>query len=152
MFDMNRVREYFNTPVEELIQKADAVCRENLGNLVWLRGLIEFSNYCSMDCNYCGIRHSNCNVHRYRIEEEGIIDIVLKGWQAGLSTFVLQSGEDSYYTIPKLCSMISSIKDKTEGKAAVTLSCGIRSRQQFSELKKAGCDRYLMRFETADES
>ncbi len=145
---------YKKATLSELINAAGLVCYENHGNDVWLRGLVEFSNYCKMDCLYCGIRHSNSKVTRYRLLPEQIISIAKKGYENGLRTFVLQSGEDSYYTTDVLCSIIEGIKAGTGNNGddvAITLSCGIRSRKDYELLKNAGADRYLIRFETSDK-
>jgi len=142
---------YDNCTIEELSVKANEICLKNYGNKVFLRGLIEFSNYCDKDCLYCGIRNSNGNVKRYRLTEDEIINAVTEGFKSGLKTFVLQSGEDEYFTIDKLAKIIEQIKTNTDGQAALTLSVGIKTKKEFNELKKAGADRYLLRFETSDE-
>ena len=134
---------------DELYAKADQVCRENYKGKVYLRGLIEFSNYCSQDCLYCGIRRSNAGVNRYRLTEEEILESVEEGYNRDFRTFVLQSGEDPYFTTERLCRLIGRIKSINDD-IAVTLSAGIRSRQSYSDLKQSGCDRYLIRFETSD--
>ena len=133
----------------ELFSRADHVCRENYGRKVFLRGLVEFSNHCTQDCLYCGIRKSNCNVHRYRLTEDEIVETVIEGYEGGFRTFVLQGGEDPCFTTERLCRLIARIKS-IDDDAAVTLSAGIRSRESFRSLKGAGCDRYLIRFETSD--
>jgi biotin synthase len=150
--NINNVIDFYkNAPYAELLKKANEVCKNNYGNKVYLRGLIEFSNYCTEDCLYCGIRKSNYKVNRYRLTEDEIIKTVEEGYKSGLKTFVLQSGEDNYFTIKKLVSIITKIKSVTEGVAAITLSCGIKTKSQYKEIKSAGCDRYLMRFETSDK-
>ncbi len=141
---------YKHATDDELFREADRVCRRNYGDAVYLRGLIEFSNYCSMNCHYCGIRSDNSEVNRFRLSIEEIASIVENGYKAGLKTFVLQSGEDPYYNGERLSELIQEIKRLTEGKAAVTLSCGILSKDEFKRIKDAGCDRYLMRFEVSD--
>ncbi|HOV14820.1 MAG TPA: [FeFe] hydrogenase H-cluster radical SAM maturase HydE [Spirochaetota bacterium] len=143
---------YKSSQTDELINKADEVCRTVYGDKVFLRGLIEFSNYCDKDCLYCGIRNSNTTVHRYRLTENEIIQTVKEGFKSGLKTFVLQSGEDDWYSQKKLCYIIDEIKKVTDNEAALTLSCGIKTKSQYGELKSAGCDRYLIRFETSDEN
>lgn len=143
---------YKKSSTDELSKRADEVCRSVYGDAVFLRGLIEFSNYCDKECLYCGIRHSNTNVHRFRLTEDEIIATVRDGYNSGLKTFVLQSGEDNWYSQKKLCYIIEEIKKVTDNVAALTLSCGIKTKSQYKELKSAGCDRYLIRFETSDES
>jgi len=142
---------YKHSTTEELIGKAKEICSVKYDNKVFLRGLIEFSNYCDKDCLYCGIRNANANVHRYRLTEKEIIDTVKLGYDKNLKTFVLQSGEDDYFTNKKLCYIIEEIKKITNNEVALTLSCGIKTKKQYQEIKDAGCDRYLIRFETSDE-
>jgi biotin synthase len=144
------VEFYRTASTGALVQRADEVCRSIHGNKVWLRGLVEFSNYCNMDCQYCGIRHSNANVERYRLSPEQIVDLTVQGYEAGLRTFVLQGGEDPWFTADRIAFILDQIKTKTQGMAAITLSLGIRPRGVFAQWKSAGADRYLMRFETSD--
>ncbi len=120
------------------------------GNKVYLRGLIEISNVCKNDCYYCGIRKSNKKCQRYRLTKEDILACCHTGYSLGLRTFVLQGGEDGYFTDSVLCSIISDIKSQFPD-CAVTLSLGERSLESYRLLKKAGADRYLLRHETADE-
>ncbi len=148
--DIKTIIDFYKTASpEELSKQADRVCRENHGNTVWLRGLVEFSNYCRRDCLYCGIRAGNLKISRYRLDEKQILEIIREGFKAGLRTFVLQSGEDDFYTGKILTALIEKIKTKTNGEAALTLSCGIRKKEEYRAFKKAGADRYLLRFETA---
>lgn len=148
--NIEEIKELNKLPLEELMSLARSKTDAVHGKAVFLRGLIEFSNYCSSDCLFCGIRRSNLKVNRYRLSEEEILDAVSKGYKSGLKTFVLQSGEDKYYTTERVCSLLSSIKKIVGESAAVTLSMGVRSLDEYRELKAAGADRYLMRFETAD--
>lgn len=151
--DSNSIIEFYrHSNTEELTECANRVCNENYGNKVFLRGLIEFSNYCNRDCLYCGIRNSNNNVHRYRLTKDEIINTVKDGLKIGLQTFVLQSGEDDFYSVQALREIIEEIKNVSDNKAAVTLSCGIKTKEQYKELKNSGCDRYLIRFETSDDN
>ena len=135
---------------EALFRAADEVCRRVHGNKVLLRGLIEFSNHCTMDCAYCGIRRSNGKADRYRLSEEEVLDLVGTAFERGLRTFVLQSGEDPEYSPSRVADLVRRIKEKTRGEAAVTLSCGILPRRELKNLREAGADRYLLRFETSD--
>ena len=146
----NEVKELALFPLEELSKKARDITENIHGKKILLRGLIEFSNYCSADCLYCGIRRSNKNADRYRLTENDILEAVKKGYSQGLKTFVFQSGEDKIFTTPKLCVLISKIKELTNNEAAITLSCGIRSKTDYKEFFDAGADRYLLRFETSD--
>ncbi len=122
---------------------------EIYGRDVYLRGLIEFTNYCKNDCLYCGIRRSNRSADRYRLTEKQILDCCQTGYQLGFRTFVLQGGEDPFYTDERLCSIVREIK-KLYPDCAVTLSVGERSRESYARLREAGADRYLLRHETAD--
>jgi len=136
---------------EFLAKKADFVRRRHFGNRIYIRGLIEFSNYCKNDCFYCGIRHSNKNVQRYRLTKEEILSCCSQGYELGFRTFVLQSGEDPYFTDDRMTDIVSSIH-RTYPDCAITLSLGERSRESFQQLFRAGADRYLLRHETADEN
>lgn len=121
------------------------------GIAVYVRGLVEISNICKNDCLYCGIRASNSKCQRYRLGPEEIFSCVEEGYRLGFRTFVLQGGEDAYYTDEILVGIIRGIKEKCPG-CAVTLSLGERSRESYRILKEAGADRYLLRHETADKA
>lgn len=136
---------------EMLASEAVAVRRSIYGNDVYVRGLIEISNYCKNDCLYCGIRRSNRDAERYRLTPEEILACCDEGYGLGFRTFVLQGGEDSYYTDELLCSLIGSIK-AAHPDCAVTLSLGERGYDSFRRLHEAGADRYLLRHETADRT
>lgn len=120
------------------------------GNAVFIRGLIEFTNYCKNDCLYCGIRRSNKNADRYRLTEEQIMECCKEGYELGFRTFVLQGGEDPYYTDERICAIVSEIR-KSYPDCAITLSIGEKSRESYQRYFDAGADRYLLRHETADE-
>ncbi len=117
-------------------------------NKIYIRGLIEISNICKNDCLYCGIRRSNKNCVRYRLMPEEILECCDRGYSLGFRTFVLQGGEDSYFTDDVLCKLIKEIKEKYPS-CAITLSLGERSYESYKALKEAGADRYLLRHETA---
>lgn len=142
-----------NTPQEDqfLFSEADAVRRKNYGTEVYIRGLIEFSNYCKNDCLYCGIRKSNSSAVRYRLSPEEIFQCCCKGYDLGYRTFVLQSGEDPFYTDEIICSVVSRIKEQFPD-CAVTLSIGEKSSESYRKYFAAGADRYLLRHETASKS
>ena len=116
---------------------------------VYVRGLIEFTNYCKNDCLYCGIRKSNSNAKRYRLSEEDILSCCGTGYELGFRTFVLQGGEDGFYTDEKLVHIISRIKELYPD-CALTLSIGEKSRESYQAYYDAGADRYLLRHETAN--
>ena len=132
---------------EYLYRNADEVRREHYGTDVYIRGLIEFTNYCRNDCLYCGIRRSNTRAQRYRLTTEEILDCCDKGYLLGFRTFVLQGGEDLFFTDGKICAIVSEIK-KRHPDCAVTLSIGERQRESYEAFFKAGADRYLLRHET----
>lgn len=130
-------------------QKAVALRKKYYSNHIYIRGLIEISNYCKNNCLYCGIRRDNTSCERYRLEQTQILDCCAQGYSLGFRTFVLQGGEDGYYTDTRLCGIIRAIKNKYPD-CAVTLSLGERTRQSYQTLYDAGADRYLLRHETAD--
>ena len=132
---------------EWLFSLADRVRKENVGDEVHLRGLIEFSNICRCACKYCGLRCENKALNRYRIMPEDILYYAKKAAGMGYKTIVLQSGEDAYYTREVLCDVISKIKELD---VALTLSVGERSFEDYQAFKAAGADRYLIRIETTD--
>lgn len=135
---------------EELIYSYAREVREKYyGKEVYLRGLIEFSNYCKNDCKYCGIRRSNENASRYRLSTEEILECCDKGYALGFRTFVLQSGEDLFYTNEKICDIVSRIK-ANHPDCAVTLSIGEKTREEYQAYFDAGADRYLLREETSN--
>lgn len=118
---------------------------------VYMRGLIEFTNYCKQNCNYCGIRRDNKEVDRYRLSDEMIMNCCREGYRLGYRTFVLQGGEDPFYTDDKLVEIIQKIKTEFP-EVAITLSVGERSYESYQALYDAGADRYLLRHETASEA
>lgn len=138
-------------PLEYLRQRAEAVRRSVYGNQVYIRGLIEFTNYCKNDCYYCGIRRSNSLAERYRLSREEILSCCKTGYELGFRTFVLQGGEDGYDTDERLCGIIRAVKSSYPD-CAITMSVGERSRESYEKMFQAGADRYLLRHETADEA
>ena len=135
---------------EYLFAQARKVREEIYGKAVYMRGLIEFTNYCKNDCYYCGIRRSAAHADRYRLSEEQILNCCENGYALGFRTFVLQGGEDGYYTDERIVSMVEKIKEKYPD-CALTLSIGERDRESYQAFYDAGADRYLLRHETADE-
>lgn len=134
-----------------LFEKAREVTAIHFQNHIYKRGLIEFTNYCQNDCYYCGIRRSNGNASRYRLNKHAILECCEQGYILGFRTFVLQGGEDPYYTDTILTDIISSIKNRYSD-CAITLSLGEKSKESFLSYFNAGADRYLLRHETADET
>lgn len=132
-----------------LAEKATAIRQETYGKDVYLRGLIEFTNYCKNDCYYCGIRRSNRNAQRYRLTPEEILDCCRQGYDLGYRTFVLQGGEDPWFTPERIEDLVRAIK-KTYPDCAVTLSVGEHPREVYQRWYDVGADRYLLRHETAD--
>ncbi len=135
---------------EYLFSLARKVREEHYGKEVFIRGLIEFSNYCKNDCYYCGIRKSNLNAQRYRLTVKDILECCKEGYELGFRTFVLQGGEDGYYSDEMLCDIISKIKEDFSD-CAITLSIGEKSRESYQQYFDAGADRFLLRHETAND-
>ena len=133
-----------------LMDRADMVRRKYYGTDVYIRGLIEFTNYCRNNCYYCGIRRDNKAASRYRLSPEEIMTCCDEGYRLGFRTFVLQGGEDGFFTRDKVCQIVSSIKEKYAD-CAVTLSIGEWNRSDYQAFFDAGADRYLLRHETACE-
>lgn len=133
----------------ELFQAADRVRAKYVGDEVHLRGLIEFSNYCKQNCFYCGLRRDNKHLKRYRLNEKQIIEFAKNASELGYKTIVLQSGEDTYFTVDKMKHIISEIK---KFELAITLSIGEKTFEEYKAYKDAGADRYLLRIETTDKN
>lgn len=135
---------------EFLFKCADKVRREAYGTDVYIRGLIEFTNYCKNNCYYCGIRRDNRGINRYRLSVDEILECCEDGYKLGFRTFVLQGGEDSFYTDDILCNIITKIR-KRYPDCAITLSLGERTADSYKRLYDSGADRYLLRHETASK-
>lgn len=138
-------------PDASIASQAKHLCESVYGRRIFIRGLIEFTNYCKNDCFYCGIRKSNINAERYRLSKKEISECVIQGKELGIKTFVLQGGEDMCYSDKEICGIISSIKELVP-ECAVTLSIGEKSRESYKSYKNAGADRFLLRHETANET
>lgn len=145
--------QLFSTFTPEDTAYAKNLAREitdaRFGKRIYFRGIVEFSNICKNDCYYCGIRCSNREVSRYRLTPEDILACCQEGYEAGFRTFVLQGGEDGWFSDARMCDIIRTIKSYYPD-CAVTLSLGERSRESYQRLFDAGADRYLLRHETAD--
>lgn len=134
-----------------LFQASKEIKEANYGDTVYMRGLIEFTNYCNKNCKYCGIRRDQKEAHRYRLSLEDVLKCCDQGYWLGYRTFVLQGGEDPYFTDEKMIEMIEAIKKRWPD-VALTLSIGEKSKASYEAYKKAGADRYLLRHETANEA
>ena len=148
--DFIRLLENFTrTEMDVLFEKSRNASKKYFSNRIYIRGLIEFTNYCKNNCYYCGIRAGNPSVSRYRLDREEILSCCAQGYGLGFRTFVLQGGEDPHYSINELAEIVSSIRENYPD-CAITLSIGERSRNDYEQLFKAGANRYLLRHETAD--
>lgn len=134
-----------------LFERARAVRDAHYGRKVYIRGLIELTNYCKNDCLYCGIRKSNTSCERYRLTKEQILSCCESGYALGFRTFVLQGGEDGWYTDERMTDIVRAMRQAYPD-CAITLSLGERGRESFKRLYDAGANRYLLRHETADEA
>lgn len=134
---------------QALFEEADRRRREWCGDVIHRRGIIEFSNACARSCAYCGLRRDNARLVRYRMEPEEVVACAHQARRLGYGTVVLQSGEYAPYALDELCRIVEAIKCETA--MAVTLSIGERSRDDYRQLREAGADRYLLRFETSDK-
>lgn len=134
-----------------LTQEAVALRQKYYGKKVFVRGLIEFTNYCKNNCLYCGIRRDNHHIERYRLTKEEILECCAQGMELGYQTFVLQGGEDPYFTDERMVDIIKAIKSNYPT-CALTLSIGEKSHDSYKKFKEAGADRYLLRHETANEA
>lgn len=135
---------------KEAAKRANILREQNFSNRIYVRGLIEFTNYCRNDCYYCGIRKSNQNADRYRLSTEQILECTDTGYELGFRTFVLQGGEDAWYTDERILELVHAIGERHPD-CAITLSLGERNRDSYEAFFKAGADRYLLRHETADK-
>ena len=136
---------------KHLFEKAYATRKKHYQNSVYVRGLIEFSNFCKNSCAYCGISTHNKNISRYRMAEHEIIETAQKGYALGFRTFVLQGGEDPYFTDSIFVDILSKIK-KSCPDAAITLSIGERKKSSYQAFFNAGADRFLLRHECINET
>lgn len=152
---IDNFRFLLETQDKELIEYLHACARETTtaiyGNNIYFRGLIEFTNICKNDCLYCGIRKSNGNAQRYRLSKDDILSCCNTGYSLGFRTFVLQGGEDAYFTDELVCDIVSSIK-RLYPDCAITLSIGEKTRESYQKYFDAGAERYLLRHETANEA
>lgn len=134
---------------EKLFESADKIRRIIYSDEVYVRGLIEFTNYCRNNCYYCGIRRDNLKAERYRLSKQDILTCCREGYKLGFRTFVLQGGEDDFYTDDIICDIVCSIRENHPD-CAVTLSIGEKTYESYKAFYTAGATRYLLRHETAD--
>ncbi len=161
MFDFKNINYFSDASLKEIIntdrydmllfKEADRVRREIYGTDVYIRGLVEFTNYCKNNCYYCGIRAGNKNTVRYRLTKEEILSCCSEGYNLGFRTFVLQGGEDPFFTDEKICDIVYSIREKYPD-CAITLSIGEKSKESYKAYFSAGANRYLLRHETAENT
>lgn len=130
-------------------QRARLACEQVYGDKVFLRGLIEISSFCKNDCLYCGLRRSNQDCQRYRLTAEQILECCDEGYALGYRTFVMQGGEDMWFTDERIVEIVSAVHARYPD-CAITLSLGERSKESYQRLYDAGARRYLLRHETAD--
>lgn len=133
---------------EDLFRAANTVKKEQFGNKVFVRGIIEFSNYCRCTCAYCGI-NAQMETQRYRMQPEELVEAAVDAAKV-YKTVILQSGEDTYYTAQMLADIVRRIKEHTQ--SAVTLSIGERMPEEYRLLREAGADRFLLKHETANSA
>ena len=134
--------------VTELLKRGKEASLRQFGNKIYIRGLIEISNYCWNDCLYCGIRHGNKKAERYRLTREEVLSCCEQGYELGFRTFVLQGGEDAYWRGERMEELVSTIREKYRD-CAITLSLGEMTKEEYQRLYDAGANRYLLRHETA---
>ncbi len=149
--DLLDEKKFTKSDTEYLYEQARNIAIEVYGKRVFKRGLIEFTNYCKNDCYYCGIRRSNSCAERYRLEKETILSCCKTGYELGFRTFVLQGGEDGYFTDERICEIVHTIRT-TYPDCAITLSIGEKSKESYQKYFDAGANRYLLRHETANET
>lgn len=136
--------------IDNLHKLARKITKNVYKNKIYIRGLIEFSNYCSQACYYCGINAGNRDLKRFRLSKDEILKSAEFGYENGFRTFVLQGGEDLGFSDEDFVDIIKSIK-KVYKDCAITLSIGVKSKDSYKKMKQAGADRFLLRFETADQ-
>ena len=140
--EIKELKEYLRIKARE---KADKI----FGKYIFMRGLVEFTNYCKNDCIYCGIRKSNKNAERYRLNKKEILECCKIGYDIGFRTFVLQGGEDNFFNIERMSNIVRAIK-KEFPDCALTLSIGEKDEEYYKELKNNGANRFLLRHETSE--
>jgi biotin synthase len=134
-----------------LLQRARQLTDQLFGRRIYVRGLIEFTNYCNKTCLYCGIRGANKQVERYRLSLEAILAVCQRSYAMGFRTFVLQGGEDAYYDNQKMVSIVKTLRENFKD-CAITLSIGEKNQEAYQDLFNAGANRFLLRHETIHQT
>ena len=148
----SQIEKYLYSDGQKLFELSKQIKLENIGNKVFLRGLIEYSNRCSKNCFYCGIRQSNKHIQRYQIDDNTVIDLTLFAWKKGLGSIVLQSGEQKSKTFSlKIEKLLKKIMKLTNSDLGITLSLGEQEQDTYQRWKDAGAKRYLLRIETSNQ-
>ena len=134
-----------------IYRKAGEVKKEYVGNKVYLRGLLEYSNYCSKNCLYCGIRSGNSRYTRYEMTEDEVLDAARYAWENRFASIVIQSGERSDEGfVGKIERLIRRIQTMAGNELHVTLSLGEQTKETYLRWLEAGAHRYLLRIEVSD--
>jgi len=134
-----------------LFQRAQAVKLQTVGNKVYFRGLVEFSNICAKDCLYCGIRKSNEKVVRYEATDDEILKACRFAWENRFGSVVLQSGElSSPAFVTRIDLLLRKIKELSGGELGITLSCGEQTLETYRQWRESGAHRYLLRVESSN--
>ncbi|MDP8259910.1 MAG: [FeFe] hydrogenase H-cluster radical SAM maturase HydE [Candidatus Gygaella obscura] len=150
--DKSEILTYLTkTPFDELVNAANSLRKKHIGEKVYIRAIVEFSNYCVRNCLYCGLRKDSKQIDRYRMVSDEISSVVKKITKINLRTVVLQSGDDFYYTKKKICTIIEAIKS-ADSDIAITLSIGERPFSEYVAFRKLGADRFLLKHETINSS
>ncbi len=136
---------------QQLFHRAQTVKLQTVGNKVYFRGLVEFSNICSKDCLYCGIRKSNEKVVRYDATDDEIMEACRFAWINRFGSVVLQSGEiSSPVFVRRVNELLKKIKDLSNGELGITLSCGEQTTETYQQWYESGAHRYLLRIESSN--
>ena len=149
--DLRILLDSQNDEKKLLFKRAEEVKLREIGNKVYFRGLVEFSNICGKDCYYCGIRRSNKKAHRYNVTDEQILDAARFAHDNNYGSLVLQAGElESASFTERIENLLREIKKLSSGKLGITLSLGEQSREVYKRWFDAGAHRYLLRIETSN--
>jgi len=136
-----------------LYRRAAAVRDRYVGNHVYLRGLIEYSNICGKNCLYCGVRRDNVKVGRYVLKREEVLEAAMTAYRLNLGSIAIQSGENSSNIFADTIEeLVSTIRKMTDNRLGITLSLGEQSRETYKRWFDAGAHRYLLRIEASSEA